>query len=341
MKTLFSFCVICLFGFCYCPFAWADTFGTDPDQTFQIEFVPIGEPNNPADVLEFPFNRGSVAYRYRIGKFEISEQMVNKANALGGLGITHDNRGPDKPATNVSWFEAAEFVNWLNTSTGGTEAYKFDSTGDFQLWQPGDPGYDPANLYRNSLAMYVLPSDDEWYKAAYYDPVNNVYYDYPTASDIVPDGIDFVGDPDFEAVFFDGAANPQPNDVTNVGLLSPYGTAGQGGNVTEWEETSADLRNNSPSSGRGYRGGGWGNIFTHLLASNRNAIIASFEADFFGFRVASIPEPLILALVDIKPGSFPNSVNLNSNGVLPVAILGTADFDVNDVYVDSLLFGDP
>ena len=49
-----------------------------------------------------------------------------------------------------------------------------------------------------------------------------------------------------------------------------------------------------------------------------------------------------MALVDIKPGSFPNSVNLKSKGVLPVAILGTADFDVTTVDIDTLLFvGDP
>jgi hypothetical protein len=32
--------------------------------------------------------------------------------------------------------------------------------------------------------------------------------------------------------------------------------------------------------------------------------------------------------VDIKPGSCPNPVNVKSKGVIPVAILGTADFDV-------------
>ncbi len=53
-----------------------------------------------------------------------------------------------------------------------------------------------------------------------------------------------------------------------------------------------------------------------------------------------IPEPTAI-LVDIKPGSFPNSVNLKSKGVLPVAILGTVDFDVNDVNIAKLMFGDP
>ncbi len=39
---------------------------------------------------------------------------------------------------------------------------------------------------------------------------------------------------------------------------------------------------------------------------------------------------------DIKPGSCPNPLNVKSNGVLPVAILGTATFDVNDIDVSTL-----
>ena len=33
--------------------------------------------------------------------------MIDKANAEGSLGITHDGRGANKPATSISWFEAA------------------------------------------------------------------------------------------------------------------------------------------------------------------------------------------------------------------------------------------
>ena len=63
--------------------------------------------------------------------------------------------------------------------------------------------------------------------------------------------------------------------------------------------------------------------------------------DAFLIKISNIPEPTILALVDIKPGSSPNSVNPKSKGVLPVAILGTDEFDVNKVDIDTLLFGDP
>jgi hypothetical protein len=41
----------------------------------------------------------------------------------------------------------------------------------------------------------------------------------------------------------------------------------------------------------------------------------------------------ITADVDIKPGSCPNPVNRNSNGVLPVALVGTDEFDVTQVDV--------
>ena len=41
--------------------------------------------------------------------------------------------------------------------------------------------------------------------------------------------------------------------------------------------------------------------------------------------------------LDIKPGSCPNSYNRGSHGVLPVALVGTADFDVSMVDISSLL----
>ncbi len=43
--------------------------------------------------------------------------------------------------------------------------------------------------------------------------------------------------------------------------------------------------------------------------------------------------------IDIKPGSDPNSINPKSKGVIPVAILGTVDFEVADVDVSTVVFG--
>ncbi len=230
-----------VFTFAITPFVNADTFGSGDNQ-FEIPFVTIGDPANAADTTGAPNPAGSVGYTYRIGKYEIPEQAIRKANILSGLdgnplGLTLDDRGSQKPATSISWYEAARFVNWLNEEKGTTPAYKFDTNGDFQLWEPFDPGYNPSNRFRNSQAQYFLPSADEWYKAAYYDPDAGLYYRYPTGSNDIPDGIDFPGDTEFEAVYWDGTGNLVPNDITDVGVESPYGTLGQGGNVFEWEES--------------------------------------------------------------------------------------------------------
>jgi hypothetical protein len=45
---------------------------------------------------------------------------------------------------------------------------------------------------------------------------------------------------------------------------------------------------------------------------------------------AAIP-PVLEVDIDIKPGSDPNSINLKSKGVAPVAVLTTDDFDASDV----------
>jgi sulfatase modifying factor 1 len=281
--------------------AHADTFGSGAN-SFAIDFVTIGNPGNPPDANPNP--AGAVPYEYRMGKYEISEQMIDKANAVGGLGITKDTRGPDMPATSVTWYEAARFVNWLNTSSGSLPAYKFDDGGNYQLWTPIDPGYNPSNMFRNSFAKYFLPSVDEWHKAAYYDPVAHVYYDYPTGSDSIPDGIDFVGDPNFEAVFDDGADNPAPNIINDVGLFSPFGTAGQGGNVFEWEETSFDRSNNLPSEDRHFRGGSWTGGPSILLWTNGSGFAPTVELGQIGFRVVSVvPEPNSIALLILAVGA--------------------------------------
>jgi len=277
--------------------ASADTFGTGTQQ-FDIEFVTIGSPGNAADTTGSPNPAGAVATTYRISKFEISEDMVAKANAAGSLAITTSSRGPNKPATNITWIEAAQFVNWLNEDAGHAAAYKFGQAGDFQIWQAGDAGYDAANPYRNAQARYVLPSIDEWYKAAYFDPAAGVYYDFPTGSDATPDGIDFTGDTSFDAVFLDPAAGPGPNDITNVGTLSQFGTAGQGGNVWEWLETSETRANDSPIAARGLRGGGWPDPSQWLRSTDTQYSGTSADEISYGFRVASVvPEPTSMVLL--------------------------------------------
>ena len=51
------------------------------------------------------------------------------------------------------------------------------------------------------------------------------------------------------------------------------------------------------------------------------------------------PEPMTV-VVDIKPGSEGNPFNMKAQGVLPVAILGTAALDVQQIALSSLKLAD-
>jgi len=260
-----------------------------------MDFVTIGNPGNAADTTGLPNPAGAVGYTYDIGKFEVSEDMITKYNAIFGtsnsLVITKDTRGTDKPATSISWNEAARFVNWLNTSTGNQAAYKFTTSGinsNIALWQPGDAGYDVNNKYRNSLARYFLPSYNEWYKAAFYDPNKSGgagYWNYATGSDSAPTSV--TGGTNANTAVYNQTA---PADVTNAGGLSPYLVMGFGGNAREWEESSSDLTNSDGALLRGNRGGIWSGGSTALQASARGSNLPDAPpVDFWGFRVASLP----------------------------------------------------
>ncbi len=289
--------------------AHADTFGSG-DNTFEIEFVTIGDAGNAPDTTGDPNPAGAVAYEYRMGKYEISEAMIDAANAIAAdagdpLGITHDNRGPNKPATRVSWFEAAQFVNWLNTSKGSTPAYKFDDQGVFQLWEPSDPGYDSENRFRNTEAQYFLPSAGEWYKAAFYDPVSDQFFDYPNGSDTAPLPVASGTDPN-TAVWNQRIG---PADVMLAGGPSPFGTVGQGGNVFEWQEGPLNgVLDEIPEPDlRVIRGTAWNLVISPQGMSSsagRGDRIASFPGNSIGFRVAFAPEPSALGLLILGVSSL-------------------------------------
>jgi hypothetical protein len=53
----------------------------------------------------------------------------------------------------------------------------------------------------------------------------------------------------------------------------------------------------------------------------------------------STSPPVVDVGIDIKPGSYPNSINLCSNGVVTVAILGSADLDVSTIDPSTLKLG--
>lgn len=273
------------------------TFGTGAN-IFSIEFVEIGNPRNAADDTGF----GSVAYTYNLGKYEISREQIEKANAVGDLGISlydmsmFGGNGMNRPATGIGWNEAARFVNWLNTSQGFQAAYNFTTSGAnyyITLWAAGQ--YSGNNQFRHKDAYYFLPSMDEWYKGSYYDP-NKAggagYWNYATGSDSAPTAVN-VGTAANTAVYSQTFVRG-PADVSDAGGLSPYGTMAQGGNVWEWMETAYDQDNDLADENRAYSGGSWDSQTFDLDRSaplSGSPVGESSWFSNFGFRVASIPEP--------------------------------------------------
>ena len=277
----------------------ADTFGSGANQ-FSLSFQTIGNAGNAADTTGF----GAVGYNYSIGTYDISQNQLNAATANGLQGVAGGAWSGDQPAANVSWYQAAAFVNWLNTSTGHQAAYNLTYSGGaytMALWSSGQSGYDASNPFRNSLALYVLPSENEWYKAAYYNPANSSYNLYPTGNS-VPTAV-ASGTATNTAVFYGNGVNPQqPASIYEAGGLSPYGTMGQAGNVWQWEESAWSGSNTNATDYRGIGGGYFNGAASFFQSSFHDGNWPSDANGNFGFRVAelsAVPEPSTYALLGL------------------------------------------
>ena len=279
-------------------------FGTG-DNAFTMDFVTIGNPGNAADTTGSPNPAGSVAYTYNLAKYEVSREQIDKANSAGTLGITYTSYSStvNKPGTGITYYEAATYVNWLNTSTGGTAAYNFVG-GTFQLWAPTDAGYNASNKFRNSNAKFWLPSTDEWYKAAYGNR-DGTWNNYPTGSDGAPTAV-ASGTAANTAVY---SGKSGPADITSAGGLSPWGTMAQAGNVWEWNESAYDGTNDTAGEIRWLRGGSW----YKNVSYGSSVLDASFGGFGYypmdydvssGIRVAGVPEPSAFYLLAVSLGAL-------------------------------------
>jgi formylglycine-generating enzyme required for sulfatase activity len=283
------------------PSAQADTFGGGTTNQFTVDFVNISQTNNTADTTTY----GAVPYEYRAGKNEISQLQITKATQIGMANVSAGAWTGNQPAAYISWYEAAAFVNFLNTNSGKTAAYALTfSNSQWSMalqsssnaWTAGG-----TNLYRNKNAFYFLPSENEWYKAAYYNAAGTNYFVYPTGSDTAPTAV--ASGTNAGSAVYDNVASV-PAIVNSAGGLSPYGTMGQGGNVYEWNESAFDGANSSPSEGRAFRGGGWDDSEVGLRSSFRLGDGPTGESLFIGFRVASVPEPSTAVLVLMAGGAW-------------------------------------
>jgi hypothetical protein len=146
-------------------------------------------------------------------------------------------------------------------------------------------GMDGRRIKRNPGARWFMPNEDEWYKAAYYDPQKPGgagYWDYPTRSDTKPSR-DFTSTN--AANWYDGSYLDPNRYLTEVGAFtktqSAYGTFDQAGNVYEWTEglIAPFLRCF------------WGGSFAtrdggrNVRVPNRD-YSSQAEADIIGFRIA-------------------------------------------------------
>ena len=87
----------------------------------------------------------------------------------------------DYPVVNVTWYDAIRFANWMNNGQGNGDT----ETGAYTILG-GTPTPSNGDSITRNPARQSMPSENEWYKAAYYDPTTTSYYLYPTSSNTPP-----------------------------------------------------------------------------------------------------------------------------------------------------------
>lgn len=276
--------------------------------------VPVGLPGNAADYD----GKGAVAYEYQIGAYEVTNEeyaaflnAVAKSDSAFGLydirmgfdgqgGIVRDGAPGSyayapkpghekKPVTFVSCHDAMRYCNWLhNGALPGADT----ESGAYRLLG-GLPG-STVSISRNFGARYFLPDENEWHKAAYYDPSSKGartgrYWDFAVRSDNATPSQVIVGG-------VSGLA-----DVNKPGLASYFGTFGQSGNAAEWTEELS-------GTARLVLGGGVASDWSDPQAAMAFYDDPSVGSSDRGFRIAAradSPSARMLALQTLKFGKLP------------------------------------
>ena len=269
----------------------ADTFGTGASE-FTIEFVDISGDSgdlgswSAGDSYSFSgVNHGD----YRIGTYEITNDQFAKF-AANNSGWT----GAYVTATDLSWYNAAQFVNFLNTSTGYQAAYKITELG-YTVWEVGDVGYDALNPFRNSNAHYFLPTEAEWVKAAYWNGTSlQTHATKPGESLFQGDGTNGGWNYGHDYV----PRSPCLWIATN-GSQELNGTYNMMGNAWEWFESPFYTGDYLSGVYRGIRGGSFQLSDFGVSSSYRFKGDLSAAGISVGFRVASVLEPATLLLLGL------------------------------------------
>jgi formylglycine-generating enzyme len=287
-------------------------------QAVSIDWVTVGAAGNPVDDTGF----GSVADAYRISRHEVTvSQYAEFLNATAesdphGLfvpgmqewqGITRTGSDGDYAYTvtpgresramgHVQFANALRFSNWMHNGqgSGDTESGAYTITGS---------SYSNGSIVRSPNASIFLPTEDQWYKAAYFNSVSSSYFEYPTSSNS-PGTCSAPSSAPNRANC--GGVLSSGKEMTDVGAYSssasPYGTFDQGGNAWEWNESWLVGETGGIRGGSG--GSNTGPGFEHMAASYRGGgspppLPGSLDIAY-GFRLAApIPEPSTALLFGI------------------------------------------
>jgi formylglycine-generating enzyme required for sulfatase activity len=270
-----------------------------------LTWVKVGDAGNAPDKT----GHGAVAYEFEVTKHEITVSMYAEfLNAVATKADPHalwnaaqkivrtGNPGAFKyaaspkregePVMQVRFLDAMRFANWLHHGGGPGDT----ETGAYLISKDG------GLASREADARIWIPNENEWYKAAYYQPQATggppgSYWRYPTRSDLAPK-LAKPGDPGLNLANFLADTRPQPNgailrgvnDVMPVGSFpgsaSHYGTLDQAGNAWEWIETTVF------DTQRIIRGGSMCATHEKLLSTVRTSTSPAKRYPDTGFRLA-------------------------------------------------------
>ena len=236
----------------------------------------------------------------------------------------------NRPITYVSWWDSARFANWLaNGQPTGAQTSTTTENGAYNVngaTSGNAPARNVTNPNTSAPPTFYIPTENEWYKAAYYSPVLNSgsggYYTYATQSNALPGNVP--GSGANQANYFTNLTTRVlsvtqsrsfflvgQNYLTDVGAFtnsaSFYATFDQNGNVWEWN----DLDGNAGEI-RGVRGGDWFSRASDLSSSGWFTSNPSDDVLFgfgSGFRLAApvaVPEPstYAMALAGLACGGY-------------------------------------
>jgi|GEM_PF-433383 len=241
----------------------------------------------------------------------------------------------NRPIANVNWFNAARFANWMsNGQPVGECTAQTTEDGAYTLNKAisgNSAPRNPVNINTGSAPDFFIPNEEEWYKAAYYNPTlaggQGGYSLYATGSNTAPSNqIADSGKPDAGNLvnyILDATGaycvTQQPyldfsqNYLTNVGAFpgsaSFYGTFDQNGNLWEINQT---VTGSSPNSV--LRGGAWTSLASYLQSNYSLGYTNDTISSNGGFRIAGTSMPTDPVQVDMVTVGDPGNLSDPATG---------------------------